>query len=169
MNSERTKAGNVFRCAKLCTLVAVFLFCASAVIAQQAENAADKERAPAVQKEQVEENVRTGIIAGSTRVRDSRAFNVETGAAAPGDETSVIYASVSYVGNDRCEAKVTNNSPENAYSVSFRVIGQDRRGSEALRKSYSASLKPKESVTRSLRCKKEYSMAVVLKSAKKRK
>lgn len=169
MISKNTKRRNFrFPLTPLVVLVvSVLLLCSAEVYAEEDSPKTEKTEETTKEPEKKPEKVNKGILGGYTKTRNSEGLDVQTGSAVPGDEMNVISGSVLYKGNDRCEAKLTNNSPENRYSVRFQVIGRPNNSDNlALKKSYSATLKPKESTTRSMRCKKEYSMAVVLKSAR---
>lgn len=115
-----------------------------------------------------EEPIATGVIANSGSVPTGSAVDVNTQGATPGDEASVIQGSVSQASRGKCSATVTNGSEENTYSVRYRVVGTDERGNSALKKSFSAVLKPSQSQTREVSCKPEYRMQIVLLSATKR-
>jgi hypothetical protein len=121
--------------------------------------------APAAQ-ETPPEKVRTGVIASDTKTGQFAAIDVDTGGDSPGDEVNPITASITRGSDDECTAKVTNNG-KNTYSISFAVAGTTRSGSKPLNSTYSATLKPKETVERRVsRCDKDLNLAVVLKSAK---
>ena len=115
---------------------------------------------------EVEENVKPGVIASSTKTGSFAAIDVQTSGSSPGDEANVISASIAQKGGNECVAIVTNNGAK-TYSVSFQVVGTTASGSKPLNSSYSATLKPKQSVERLVsRCDKDLNLAVVLKSAK---
>ncbi|MFN8391530.1 MAG: hypothetical protein U0136_14675 [Bdellovibrionota bacterium] len=113
-----------------------------------------------------EKKIKPGVIASSTKTKDFAAIDVDTSGAAPGDEANPITASISHVKDDNCVAKVINNG-EASYSVSFQVVGTDPRGSKPVNQTFSATIKPKGSVERTVsRCSGNLNLAVVLKSAK---
>ena len=161
-------------------LVLVSLFCTnstswiSAVRAQDADiDALDDEPAPAGTakgKEEKKEVVKTGLIAGTIKTKNSRniAFDNQANDAAPGDDASVIGGSVSRAGKTQCVAHVTNSSPKNSYSVSFVVEGADKDGATAISKSFSATIPPQGTVERNMDCQPGLNMTVRLRSAKKR-
>ena len=116
--------------------------------------------------EEPKETVKTGVIATNTRTKDFAAINVETSGAAPGDDVSVVSGSVLRPKREECIAKVINNGNK-TYSVSFSLIGTNKSGRKALERSFSATLKPKESVERLVTsCDDELNVSVVLKSAR---
>ncbi|OVE80128.1 hypothetical protein BVY02_01140 [bacterium J17] len=125
------------------------------------------------QEKQVEEDtggpktLEPGVIATTGSYRSGTAIDsTDTSAAAPGDEGLPISAGVKE-SNGRCAVTVSNTSEEDGYSVSFAVEGSDTSGRRVLRKSYSARLQPKKSVTKEFACRKGLNLAVLLKSGSK--
>ncbi|HQH27288.1 MAG TPA: hypothetical protein PLP17_07825, partial [Oligoflexia bacterium] len=100
-------------------------------------------------------------------IAEKTGLDISTDGATPGDDQNVISASVSQIGRGECQATITNTSNVNSYSVSFKVVGRNERGSKLVDKSYSASLKPQQKVTRQMDCPAEANMEVVLQSARK--
>lgn len=119
-----------------------------------------------VKEKEKEEVVKTGVIASSTKTGSFAAIDVETSGASPGDEASVISASIVRGRDNECVARVTNGGAK-TYSVSFAVVGTTQSGSKPLNNTYSATLKPKAVVERTVnRCAADLNLAVVLKSAR---
>ena len=146
--------------AAVAALLLAELLCSSAAIAQDAPK---KDEPP-----KVEEKVQTGTIASTGRYGGgTTGLDINTDGATPGDEQNVISASVSQIGREECAATITNTSVTSSYSVSFKVVGRNERGVKLLDKSYSASLKPKQSVQRTMDCPADANLEVVLQSAKK--
>ena len=147
---------------------AVLLLLALHPIAAAEDEAPQKQPVKAEKKDKPEvvEKVQIGTIASSGSFGQSHTTNVQTDGAAPGDEANVISGGVSRSGRDQCTATMTNTSQTNTYSVSFKVVGRNEGGSKTVEKSYSATLKPKQRITRDLRCG-DANMEVVLQSAKK--
>ncbi len=112
------------------------------------------------------EVVKTGVIASNTRTGAFAAIDVVTSGAAPGDEASVISASISRTKRGQCVARVINNGTK-TYAVSFAIVGTNKQGAKALNHPYSATVKPKETIERlETRCDDELNLAVLLKSAR---
>ncbi len=126
------------------------------------------EKKEAAAKEESTDVIRTGTIASSGEYASGNAVDVDTQGSAPGDEPSTIQGSVSQIGRGKCRASITNSSEENTYSVRFRVIGTNERGAVAIKKTFSATLKPSQTQNRKLACKDNLRMQVVLLSANKR-
>jgi hypothetical protein len=122
----------------------------------------------AAKEEEKPELINTGVIANSGSVPTGSAVNVSTQGAAPGDESSVIRASVSQASRGKCVATLSNGSETNTYSTRFRVVGTNESGAQAVKRTFAATLKPGQEITRDVTCKPEYSMSVVLVSASKR-
>lgn len=147
----------------------MFALC-SPVAAQEATGTPTESSGEKVEAKEKENTdvIRTGVIANSGEYASGNAVNVDTQGAAPGDESSTIQGSVSQVGRGLCKATVTNSSEENTYHVRFRVVGTSENGVAAVKKTFSATLKPSETENRELKCKDNYRMQVVLLSARKR-
>jgi len=128
--------------------------------------AADPSKAVPEKKEEKPETIKTGVIASSTKTGSFAAIDVETSGAAPGDEASVISASVLRPKRDVCIAKVMNNGTK-PYSVNFAVEGVNQRGAKTLNTSYSATIPPKGSIERQIpRCDSDLNIGINLRSAK---
>ncbi len=144
------------------------LLCSSPVAAQDAPKKAEQKTDKKAEPSKVEEKVQTGTIASTGRFGGGvTGLDISTDGATPGDDQNVISASVSQIGRGECQATITNTSNVNSYSVSFKVVGRNERGSKLVDKSYSASLKPQQKVTRQMDCPAEANMEVVLQSARK--
>ena len=92
------------------------------------------------------------------------AVSADTGGAAPGDEATAISASIKPGKGGKCEAIVSNTSETDTYSVSFAVQSFDKKSGKAgSSQSYSASLAPKKSVSRSVTCQKNDGLQIKLK------
>jgi len=107
-----------------------------------------------------------GVIASFGDYSGSAAVNATTSDKVSGEKLSPISGSVHRKG-DYCIAVVSNISKDSSYSVSFKVVGTDKRGQNVLSRSYSASLKPGGSTEKEVSCDKEWSMQVVLTSGRK--
>ena len=107
-----------------------------------------------------------GVIASQGSFPKNKSVNV-AGDSAPGDAPSPVMARVVRKSAEQCEAVLTNSSKESGYSVSFEVVGTDGRGNVSLRRSFSASIAPGASTSRSVACRKDLNLEVVLKSGKK--
>lgn len=141
---------------------------ATAALAEDAEPppTADPAKAVPAKKEEKPEVIKTGVIASSTKTGAFAAVDVETSGAAPGDEQSVIAASIIRKNRDECVARLINNGGK-SYSVSFNVEGVNARGAKTLNKSYSATIAPKATIERQIgRCDEDLNLAVNLRSAK---
>ena len=125
------------------------------------------EEAKKAKEEEPEPVAKSGeIIASSGSTGRFAAIGVGTIGAAPGDDQSVIGASVSRGKGDSCVAKIIN-SGKKSYSVSFAVVGKTQSGGNAFRRSFSATVKPGGSVERSVSgCSEDVNVGVVLNSAK---
>ncbi len=167
-----TATCGVFLCASLLLVTAV---APEAADSQEGkDSAADSAEAKAEEKsakaKEASETVRTGVIAttGSYGFENTGVDSDATGSAPGDEEPSVISGSVSMKSRDECLSQVTNTSPENSYSVSYRVIGRNDRGSKVFSKGFARSLKPGQVDTRDFRCDPNWKMEVELRSAKKR-
>ena len=145
-----------------------FVF-AGAAIAQNEEPpppGADPSKAVPDKKEEKPEVIKTGVIASSTKTGSFAAIDVETAGASPGDEASVIAASVLRPKRDQCIAKVINNGSK-PYSVNFSVEGVNARGAKVVNTSYSATIPAKGSIERQIaRCDSDLNIGINLRSAK---
>ncbi len=113
-----------------------------------------------------EEKVRTGVVASFGSYKNTA--NVDSASTpSPGEESSAITGSVSRVSSGRCQAKINNNSAQNSYAVSFAVVAQTASGGTGNSRSFSATVKPKQSVSRDVPCDADKNLQVVLKSARK--
>ncbi len=165
-NSNKLKT---FHALSLLLLLFAFVSPVAAQVKQESGADAPAEKQEEAKKEKENTDViRTGVIANSGEYASGNAVNVDTQGAAPGDESSTIQGSVSQVGRGMCKATVTNSSEENTYHVRFRVVGTSENGVAAVKKTFSATLKPSETENRELKCKDNYRMQVVLLSARKR-
>ncbi len=117
-------------------------------------------------KEEEKEPVRTGTIAGSGRFKETKGINVDSSGSSPGDEPSVISGAVSRKSQTECVAKIVN-SGKKRYSVSFKVVGVDARGSKVLDKSFSGSVSPGSTLEKTVSsCKTGLNLSVDLRSAR---
>ncbi len=164
----------VFRISRILCLNIVFLaMSASTSLAQPAAapNSSAASSAPSggangeeKDAKQPEESVKKGVIASFGRHREATAVDTAT-TPAQGDEQSAISGSVSRNKNN-CVAKITNNG-KNSYSVSFAVKGTNPRGTQTFRRSYSASLKPSEEVSREMNCQKDDNIEIEILTSRK--
>ncbi len=117
-------------------------------------------------KHEPKEKVHKGVISSSGHyVSNTKVDSYST--EMTGESKSVITGSVSHSGKNECVAKVFNSSPKNKYSVSFKVIGKDKRGVKALSRGFSAVIKPGSNVSRSIKnCKKSLNLSLSVVSAK---
>lgn len=148
----------------LLSVALFFLFLFFLPLSSYAESSEDEG------KKDNKEVVKTGTIASSSRLGAKSKGAVETevsDGSIPGDKPNVIQASVSTRGKGYCDVKVLNVSEENSYSVSFNVIGRDKKGAKVINQSFSASLSPKGQTVKQVECR-DYSMEVLLRSAKKK-
>ncbi|MCC6953766.1 MAG: hypothetical protein IT290_06585 [Deltaproteobacteria bacterium] len=122
--------------------------------------------APAEDAAKDEGKLQPGVIASYGNFPKRTAVNV-SGDASPGDAQSAILARVSRKGSDSCEAVVSNSNKESGYSVSFDIVGSDTKGAVVLRRNFSASIPAGGSVSRSVSCRKDLNMQVILKSGSK--
>lgn len=111
--------------------------------------------------------LKPGTIASTGSQPGNAALSVSSGGAVPGDELMPVAASISRKGREACEVKVTNNHEKNTYSLNFAVEGTDARGSVASKTTFSATVKPKQSITKSMTCREGLNMRVTLRSGKK--
>jgi hypothetical protein len=81
--------------------------------------------------------------------------------------TSPILASVSRKGGEECEAVLRNQDKDHSYSVHFEVKGISPNGSTAVRRTFSATISPSSSTSRTLACRKDLNMQVVLTGGKR--
>ncbi|MCC6932985.1 MAG: hypothetical protein IT292_06995 [Deltaproteobacteria bacterium] len=115
-----------------------------------------------------EEKVVTGVIASQGNAPGNTPTSIDSASEAPGDEAGVITGSIERRGSSSCQAILSNNSKKNSYSVSFAVIGKDARGSQVLKRTYSATIKAQQSLTREVNgCAKGLSLSVLVSSARK--
>lgn len=115
-------------------------------------------------KEDEPDKVETGVIASSAGKAQQGAVSVETGAASPGGEPSAISGSVST--DDRsCFATLINSSEKTAYRINFQVIGKNERGSSVLKKTFSARIKPEQTIKKEFSCRRGLDMSLNLRSA----
>ena len=130
----------------------------------------DSNKEAAAKDDSEQETVKIGVIASQRSIGGggASAIDVETAGAAPGDELSVIMGSVAPSGNGKCLATVTNSSEENSYSVRFAVEGYNERGNRTLHRNFSAMIRPKSTIERTVSCRDNLNLQVKLKSARKR-
>lgn len=145
-------------------------FLANNAFAQEANppapTAEDSTAAAAEKKEEKIPDLQPGVVASYGRTAQNTAIDVETSGAAPGDEASPVVGGIKRLGGDDCEVFLKNNSKKAGYSVSFAVEAFDRDGSRQSRRTYSASLSPSGSTSRSVRCPEGQSMQVVISSGR---
>ncbi len=121
---------------------------------------------PAPTPTEPEEKVRTGKIASTGRFGTTGGVDVDSAGASPGDEPSVVSASISRKSKTECTAKIINNGKK-SYSVSFTVLGEDQRGSRVLNRSFSGSVASKGTLERQISgCRDDLNLSVQLNSAK---
>ncbi len=131
----------------------------------KADTAKPNPQAEAEAKKQENKRLTPGVLSSFNRSERSEAVDTAS-SPTQGDEPSPVSGSISYAKNG-CVARVTNTDKKSSYSVSFDVIGTNKQGSTALKRSFSASLKPEETVTHTVSCSKDLNMQVVLKSGRK--
>lgn len=132
---------------------------------QEVPAAAATEKPAEVVKEP-EEKVHTGTIASSGRFGTTGGVDVDSSGASPGDEVSVVSASIVRKSKNECVAKLNNNGKK-TYSVSFTVIGEDRRGNKVISRTFSGSVAPKGTLERQVNsCREDLNLSVQLNSAK---
>ena len=121
---------------------------------------------PEATPKEPEEKVRTGKIASTGRFGTTGGVDVDSAGASPGDEPSVVSASISRKSKTECTAKIINNG-QKSYSVSFTVLGEDHRGNRVLNRSFSGSVASKETLERQITgCRDDLNLSVQLNSAK---
>lgn len=108
-----------------------------------------------------------GVIASFGNFPKRTAVNT-SGNTTPGEKVSPVLARVVRKGAEQCEVVLTNSSKTDSYSVSFEVVGKGPKGDVAMRKSFSASIGPAGSTSRSVGCRKDLNMEVILKSGGRR-
>ena len=123
----------------------------------------------AVAEEQKAEEVFTkGVISSSVRGKGQDSVNAPGISDSPGDVQSVVMGSVSYAKGGSCLATLRNNSKENSYSVKFQVIAEDSKGNRMLKRSFAATLKPGEVISRDVSgCPNEAVLKLVITSGNK--
>lgn len=152
---KRTRSDVTLAIIRFASIAVLFIALSSVAAAQT----------PATQSE-AKENVQTGTIASTGTYGQATSVDVQTDGASPGDEANVIGASLERLSRSSCEVTLKNASEKNSYTATWEVVGLDESGRRQLFKSYTASISPKGSVTRSFGCG-DYNLQVNLKSAKK--
>lgn len=122
--------------------------------------------AQAKDKKKAEEKVQLGMIASFGNFRKYASRGADTGAFETDGSPSPIGAAISRKGSD-CSIRVTNKSEENTYALRFVVEGQDMDGVKKFSKSFSTTVAPGSSESRSVSCAPDWNMAVILKSGRK--
>ena len=149
----------------LCAMVNVAAAQEEQVIPEQAP-AAVATPAPEATPKEPEEKVRTGAIASTGRFGTTGGVDVDSAGASPGDEPSVVAASISRKNRTECIAKIINNGKK-SYSVSFTVLGEDHRGNRVINRSFSGSVASKGTLERQISgCRDDLNLSVTLNSAK---
>ncbi len=132
---------------------------------ETAPAATSKPAATPAKKE--DSKLKPGVVASYGKFDKGAAVDGAANGNIAGEQQSPVAGSVRFVSGDRCEATVTNLSEKDSYAVSFDVVGS-RGSSRAFSRGYSASLKPKGSVVRSVSgCASDLNVQVVLKSGRK--
>ena len=154
-------------------LIFCFLVFSQMAVAQQDESASSETEKKTESKEEKkaeeEENIRTGVIANTGSFGlGPQSITTDTSGASPGDEASVIQANVSRLGGEKCNVTVSNASKENTYSVGYRVIARNNRGSKVSSKYFSGRLRAGEKQMREVNCDRDHRMSVELVKANKR-
>lgn len=146
-------------------LGAVVCLRSNIVSAQPAEPEAQQN--PSGKEEEAEPVAKPGeIIASSGATGNFAAVPVASNGSAPGDNPSVLSASVNRTKGNNCVAKMIN-SGKKTYSVYFAVVGSQMNGSQVFRRTYSVTVKPGSSVERTVNgCGDVPNVNVVLSSVK---
>lgn len=113
------------------------------------------------------EKIVPGIIASYGKFRRLASVDTSSTGQAGGGANSPISASINRKGSD-CNVVVKNNSIINKYSISISVEGQNKDGVKQFSRGFSLFLHPEGTKERSVRCQKDWNMAVILKRGKKR-
>ena len=112
------------------------------------------------------EKVRTGVIASRGEVSARGAAVNATFSDAPGEASSAIGGSLQQKSPGRCEAVIVNNAQKTSYSVAFAVKGTGATGAQVFRKTYTATVSPKQTVKKEFDCAEGVSTQLELTSAK---
>jgi hypothetical protein len=127
------------------------------------ENAADESKA----EDTKFDVLKPGVVASFGRASKHAAVDSLATGSVPGDEAMPVTASVAKVKSGKCEVKLSNSDEKNSYSVSYVVEGINSKGDTVMKRSYSATLDPKKTVTNALSCRDDLNLQVVLRSGKK--
>lgn len=123
--------------------------------------------AGAESKKTEETKIKPGVVASYGKFDKRVAVDGAANGNIAGEQQSPVSGSVKFLGSDRCKATVSNLSDKDSYSVSFDVVGS-RGSSKSFTRGFSATLKPKESVSRNISgCSSDLNVQVVLKSGRK--
>ncbi|MBL7662041.1 hypothetical protein JNK13_04730 [bacterium] len=131
------------------------------------EGEATAETADKKDEKKDELKVQPGVVAGMGTISSKGGvFNALT-PDAPGEEPGAITGGIS-VQKGRCVATLSNADKDNAFSVRYAVEGFDKSGKRSFRQTYSATIKPGASVSRTVgACDKSANVQVVVESGKK--
>lgn len=147
-------------------LVGLCAFSSVAISQEVPEEVPAVAATPAPTPKEPEEKVRTGKIASTGRFGTTGGVDVDSAGASPGDEPSVVSASIVRKSKTECTAKIINNG-QKSYSVSFTVVGEDHRGNKVLNRSFSGSVASKATLERQVTgCRDDLNLSVQLNSAK---
>ena len=128
-------------------------------------------KTPAAEEEEDDEAkvLQRGVVASFGSHKGAASINANTATEAAGDnmEESPVRGSVRRVGSGRCEATLTSSAEKAVYSVSFAVVGTTQSGTRALRRTYSATIRPGKSTTKTLSCRKGLNMALLINSGRR--
>ena len=157
-------------------ILLVLLLSLTPCFAQVASEAANAEAEKSEQKEvkkKKEVKLEPGVIASSGQF--SKAASVGTSGKmqldpVPEGEAGSqmpIRASISKDKKGRCRVSLTNISSEDTFSVRFKLVGEDDKGSRVLNRSYSATIRSGQSINRQTGCRSAKNYRVELVSGRK--
>lgn len=135
---------------------------------QAADSQTDSDKAKEKEEEENDDpdELQAGVVASFGKFSKTAAISTSGDTEVSGG-ASVISGSVTRKGKKDCVAKLISNTKDSSYSVRYRVRGFSMDGKMKMDKSYTATVRPGETVTRTLRCKPKLNMQVVISSGRK--